>query len=74
MWLANQSLTKWLAAHPCLQEEEDGDVITCKAGNPDLDQSTLQTSWNLQVNCELLRKTRIFSKIRGYDYNELLGN
>lgn len=36
----------WITA----KEEEDGDVITCKAGNPDLDQSTLQTSWNLQVN------------------------
>ena len=55
------------------QEEEDGDVITCKAGIPDLDQSSLQTSWNLQVNCEFL-KTRLFSKIRGYDYSELLGN
>ena len=60
-------------AQPWLQEEEDGDVITCKAGIPDLDQSTLQTSWNLQVNCEFL-KTRLFSKIRGYDYSELLGN
>lgn len=30
--------------------EDDGEVITCKAGIPNLQQSTVQNSWNLQVN------------------------
>ena len=33
--------------------EDDGEVITCKAGIPNLQQSTVQNSWNLQVNCKL---------------------
>jgi len=30
--------------------EDDGEVLTCKAGIPSLPQSTVQNSWNLQVN------------------------
>jgi len=36
----------WITA----EEDDDGDIITCKAGNPDLPNSSIQTSWNLQVN------------------------
>ena len=41
------------------EEEDDGEVLTCKAGLPNLPQSSVQNSWNLQVNCEL----KIFLKL-----------
>lgn len=36
----------WITA----REEDDGDVITCKAQLPHLPLATVQNSWNLQVN------------------------
>jgi len=38
--------TLWLTP----EEKDDGEVLTCKAGLPNLPQSTVQNSWNLQVN------------------------
>ena len=40
--------------------EDDGEVITCKAGIPNLQQSTVQNSWNLQVNCKLKTLSKFF--------------
>ena len=34
-------------------EEQDGEVLTCRAQTRDLPHTTaLSTSWNLQVNCK----------------------
>ena len=41
--------TLWLTP----EEKDDGEVLTCKAGLPNLPQSTVQNSWNLQVNCRI---------------------
>ena len=38
----------WITA----REDDDGDVITCKAELPHLPLSTVENSWNLQVNCK----------------------
>ena len=40
-----KELTLWIKP----EVEDDGEVITCKVGIPNLQQATVQNSWNLQV-------------------------